>query len=162
MYPIINQKKIETSQPVANFAKKERVELTPEEQRNIQIPPLYYWEDVNLDGTSSLMTMAFQWEGKIYGMSYPIGADEQNRVRINIMRQKLFNVVKETCDVLVHHGMKVLDQYGNVDPQKVNDQEAIRYRFDPTWDRKVKAFNQLVKIYPITRKKAIKLGLIKG
>ena len=69
-------------------------------------------------------------------------------------------MVKESLDVLVHHGKKVLDSTGQIDPRLVNDEEAIRYKFDQHWPKKVAAFNQLVRIAPITKKKAIKLKLL--
>lgn len=144
-------------QPLKNFAKKDTTPVDPVIARQIVIPPIYYWEDV-YDGKSCLMTMAFQIHGKTFGLSYPI--EDDNKVRINILRQKLFNVVKESLDVLVHHGLQVLDSFGNIDLRKVNEQEASRYRFDQFWDRKVKAFNKLVRIAPITRAKAVKLGLL--
>jgi hypothetical protein len=123
----------------------------------IVIPPIYYWEDVE-NGVSGKMTMAFQILGMTFGMSYPI--EDQNIVKIKILRSKLFRVVKESLDVLIHHGEKVLDLFGNIDPRMVNNEEAIRYRYDRDWNKKVAAFNQLVRVAPITRKKAIKLGLL--
>lgn len=142
------------------FAKKEKVEV-PEAllaSMNIVIPPIYYWEDVE-NGKSVMMTMAFQMFGSNYGESYPI--ESTNVVELDIMRKKLFATVKESLDVLIHHGTKVLDAGGNIDPKAVNEEEAVRYRHDPFWDKKVAAFNQLVRIAPITKEKAIELGLFK-
>ena len=144
------------------FARKPtaNVPLTPLQEIHVQIPPLWYWEDVE-GGVSNKMTMAFKFHGLTFGMSYPIASDEAtNAVKVGIIRKKLFAVVKESMDVLVHHGKKVLDSHGNIDPRLVNDEEAIRFRYDKDWDKKVAAFNKLVKIAPITRKKAKKLGLI--
>ena len=154
-----NNLKKEEAVPVANFAKKERVAVPADimSDMHIKIPPIYYWEDV-FDGKSVLMTMAFQWRGRNFGMSYPI--EDQNFVRINILRKKIFNVVKESLDVLIHHGEKILDKFGNIDPRLVNDQEAIRFRLDRYWKEKVAAFNKLVRIAPITKKKAMQLGLL--
>jgi hypothetical protein len=104
------------------------------------------------------MTMAFKMFGMRFGMSYPI--EDQNFVKIDMLRKKLFGVVKESLDVLVHHGKKGLDSRGNIDPRLVNDQEAIRFRLDEYWDKKVAAFNKLVRVAPITKEKAIKLGLL--
>jgi len=145
--------------PVANFAKKELV-VVPEsvlQDLRVQIPPIYYWEDV-VEGVSVLMTMAFRYKGAVYGQSYPI--EDANVVKIHMLRQKLFNVVKESLDVLVHHGTKVLDSFGNIDPRKVADEEALRFKYDKTWDKKVAAFNQLVRIAPITQVKARELKLL--
>lgn len=150
----------EGSEPVANFAKKEQVAVPSGvlSQMQVVIPPLYYWEEV-VDGQSVMMTMAFKMFGRNYGMSYPLNG-EDNVVRLDIMRKKLFAVVKESLDVLVHHGMKVLDVFGNIDPRLVNDEEAIRFRYDPHWKEKVAAFNKLVRIAPITKKAAIRMKLL--
>ena len=149
-----------STKPVANFAKKENVEIPVDilGEMKIVIPSIYYWEDVVL-GQSTKMTMAFKILGSVYGLSYPI--EEDNAVKINIARKKLFNTVKESLDVLVHHGKKVLDSFGNINPRLVNDEEAIRYKFDQLWNKRVVAFNKLVRIKPITRKEALKLGLLK-
>lgn len=149
----------EQEQPVASFAKKEKIYVPPAimGEMSVQIPPIYYWEDV-IDGKSCLMTMAFQIYGRNFGMSYPI--EDTNFVKIDILRKKLFAVVKESLDVLVHHGTKVLDSFGAIDLRLVNEQEAIRFRYDRYWDKKVAAFNQLVRIVPITKAKAIKMRLV--
>jgi hypothetical protein len=145
--------------PVANFAKKEKVDVPAEvvSEMRVQIPPIYYWEDV-VEGVSVMMTMAFRYRDGVYGQSYPI--EDANAVKINMLRKKLFDVVKESLDVLVHHGTKVLDKGGNIDPRKVNDEEALRFKYDKTWDKKVAAFNQLVRIAPITQVKARELKLL--
>ena len=141
------------------FAKKENIAVSPEllSRMEIKIPPIYYWEEV-VNGTSEMMTMAFQMFGRNFGMSYPI--EDTNRVKIDIMQKKLFWIVKESLDILIHHGEKVLDMFGNIDPRKVNDEEAIRFKYDPLWIQKVAAFNKLVKIAPITKQKAYSLGLL--
>ena len=156
--PIIGSGK-KGSGPLANFMKEEKVVVPAGimSEMSVQIPPIYYWEDVYKD-KSELMTMAFKIHGRNFGMSYPI--DEQNDVKIGILRKKLFGVIKESLDVLVHHGTKVLDHDGNIDPALVNDEEAIRFKHDPYWDKKVAAFNQLVRVAPITRKKAIQMGFL--
>src|SRR3972149_5420246 len=127
-----------STKPVANFAKKENVEIPVDilGEMKIVIPSIYYWEDVVL-GQSTKMTMAFKILGSVYGLSYPI--EEDNAVKINIARKKLFNTVKESLDVLVHHGKKVLDSFGNINPRLVNDEEAIRYKFDQLWNKRVVA-----------------------
>ena len=142
------------------FAKKENVAVSPEllSSINILIPPVYYWEDV-VGGKSEMMTMAFQMFGRNFGMSYPI--EDTNAVKVDILRKKLFAVVRESLDVMVHHGEKVLDMFGNIDPRKVNDEEALRFKYDARWINKVAAFNKLVKIAPISKEKAEELGLLK-
>lgn len=156
--PIIGSGK-ESSEPLGKFAKKEQTVVSSSilNEMSVVIPPLYYWEDVE-DDKSVLMTMAFKMFGRNYGMSYPI--EDTNVVKIDILRKKLFSVVKESLDVLVHHGQKVIDIGGNIDPRLVNDEEAIRYKHDPYWHKKVAAFDKLVRIAPITKSKAVKLGLL--
>lgn len=145
--------------PVANFAKKEKVDVPLDilSEARVQIPPIYYWEDV-VNKESVKMTMAFQYRGMNFGMSYPLV--DNNVVKTGILRKKLFAVVKESLDVLVHHGTKVLDSFGTIDIRRVNEEEALRYRYDPTWDKKVAAFNQLVRVVPITKKRAVALKLL--
>ncbi|MCR4307821.1 MAG: hypothetical protein NUV80_04610 [Candidatus Berkelbacteria bacterium] len=142
------------------FAKKEQVEVPSNllAGMNILIPPIYYWEDVEGE-KSVLMTMAFQMFGRNYGQSYSI--DNTNVVKFDILKKKLFGVVKESLDVLIHHGEKVLDSFGNIDPTKVNDEEAVRYKYDRLWEKRVAAFNQLVRVAPITKARAKELGLLK-
>lgn len=142
------------------FARVEKEKVVPPavmSNMKVYVPPIYYWEDVEGD-TSYKMTMAFQIHGGTFGMSYPI--EDQNVVKIDMLRKKLFGVVKESLDVLVHHGKQVLDSAGQINPKLVNEQEAIRWRHDQHWDKKVAAFNKLIKIAPITREKAIKLKLL--
>ena len=149
----------EAEKPLVNFAKKEQIKVQGGilSEMSVFIPSIYYWEDV-VDGKSYKMTMAFKIYGRNFGMSYPI--EDDNAVKIDILRKKLFVVVKESLDVLVHHGEKVLDFSGNIHPGLVNDWEAIRYKYDEKWDKKVAAFNQLVRVAPITRTEAIDFGLL--
>ncbi len=157
--PIIGSGK-ETAAPLKNFAKKEQIAVPSDILGNmsVQIPPIWYWEDVNADGTSSLMTMAFKMFGRQFGLSYSI--EDNNFVKIEMLRKRLFAVVKESLDVLVHHGEQVLDAFGNINPTLVNEQEAIRWRYDKNWDKKVAAFNKLVRVAPITKAKAVKMKLV--
>lgn len=142
------------------FAQKEKIYVPPSMLENIKIkiPPIYYWEDVNTDGTSNMMTMAFKWRGQAWGMAMEI--EDQNYVKVEMLRKKLFSYVKSTLDVLLHHGEKILDRYGNIDPRLVNNEEAIRYKYDKDWDKKVAAFNTLVRVCPITKKQAVKMKLV--
>lgn len=148
----------ETGMPM--FAKKEsEVEVSPLLLYQTQkfIPPLYYWETVEND-KSVLMTMAYRYRGFNYGMSYPI--EEQNVVRINILRKKLFQIVKESLDVMFHHGLQILNNRGNIAPEKLLELEAIRFNYDEHWRQKVAAFNKLCKIIPITKEKAKELKFL--
>jgi hypothetical protein len=155
--PVLNDKGME------KFARapKENEILTLDEgvtrQMKVAIPPIYYWEDVE-DGKSVMMTMAFRWNGQNWGLAYPI--ETENSVTISMQRKRLFHHVKETLDILVHHGTAVLDNRGSIDPRLVNDQEALRWRHDKFWGQKVAAFNKLVRIAPITKKRAIELRLL--
>lgn len=150
----------ESGAPVANFLKKEKVDIPAPVMRDalVVVPRIYYWEEV-VNKKSVLMTMAFVWHGRNFGYSYPMEEGITDG-QIEILRKQLFARVKETLDVLVHHGESILDSFGNIDPRKVLDQEAIRYKYDPLWDKRVAAFNKVVRVYPITRAKAIKLGLL--
>lgn len=143
----------------SKFAKKDVIEVPEDikEEMHKVIPPIYYWEDVE-DEKSVLMTMAFKMFGMNFGLSFPI--EDDNMVKLDMLRKKLFHRVKESLDVMVHHGKKVLDSSGNIDPKAVEEQEALRYKFDPFWDKKVAAFNSLVRVAPITKKKAQQLGLL--
>lgn len=146
------------------YAKKEQLNIPSNimAEVSVMVPPLYYWEDI-VDGKSYQMTMAFDWKGFKFGMSFPIQEAEQNNaVKMDFLRKKLFKAVKEPLDVLCHHGSKVLGSDGNIDIRLVNEQEAIRFKFDRYWREKVAALNKLVKIKSITKKKAIKLGFIDG
>lgn len=124
-------------------------------QTSTKIPTIYMWED-HMAGT---LTAAFKHGTGTYGYSYPLNPDLKERAK---EAKKLGLLVKESLDVLVHHGEKVLDRFGNIDPAKVNEEEASRYYFDPMWDRRVKALNQLVRIHPISRKQAVILGLLEA
>lgn len=126
-------------------------------QMRVIIPPIYYWEDV-VDGKSILMTMAFKWRNQNWGISFPI--DTENFVTISMQRKKLFLQIKQTLDVLIHHGEKVVDRNGNIDPAAVNEQEAIRFKYDKRWGQKVAAFNHLVRVAPITKKKALAMKFV--
>lgn len=150
----------EDARPLANFLKKDRPVIPAGimNEMKIMIPAIWYWEDV-VDGKSCLMTMAFKWKGRCYGQSFTMAEDITDNEIVN-QRKILYAKVKESLDVLVHHGNTVLDSSGNIDPLKVSDQEAIRYKYDPYWGKKVAAFNKLVRVAPITRAKAIKLGLL--
>mgnify|MGYP001614258014 FL=1 len=152
-------KKNEGPPPLKNFAKKKKIDV-PLDILNgvyVKIPPIWYWEDV-VEGKTVLMTMAFKIYGMIFGLSYSI--EDDNFAKIAVSRNKLFSVVKESLDALLHHGKQVLDKHGNIDPRLVNEQEAIRWRYDKNWDKKVAAFNKLVRVAPITKEKAEKMKLL--
>ena len=68
--------------------------------------------------------------------------------------------MKDTLDILIHHGKKVLDSFGNIDPRLVNDYEAQRDAYDKKWGARVLAFKKVVKIKEITRAQAEVLKLV--
>ncbi len=122
-------------------------------QQNILIPTIYCWED---DDKGKLVA-AFKWEGQVWGLSYE---KNTNVARKNMDWKYLKDQVKETLDILVHHGKKAFDSQGNIDPIKVMDQEAIRHKYDKLWANKVIAFNKVVKFKTITQKEAYTLKLL--
>jgi len=146
--------------PLADFMRSDHSFIAKPilQDMNVMIPPLYYWETVE-SGVSVLMTAAFMYKGMKFGESYEIPVPN-NYVKIQKMRKKLIKKVTQTMDVLVQHGKQVLDSAGNIDPRKVMDQEAIRFKYDPLWDKRVAAFNKLVRVAPITRSQAVNLGLL--
>ena len=153
----MNEEKTKTK-----FARKEEVDVPAPllAEAQIKIPPIYYWEDI-FEDLPVLMTMAFKIYGRTFGLSYPVEEkDARNVVKMKMTRGKLFNVVKESLYVLLHHGEKILDSYGNIDPRLVNEQEALRFKYDPLWDKRVAVFNKLVRAVPITREEAVKLKLL--
>lgn len=119
----------------------------------IFVPTIYYWEDKE----EGLITAAFRWKGQNFGMSFPY--DENFVRRNNFDRKKLLHRVRETLDVLVHHGKKILDKDGSINPQKVNDAEAERFRYDKLWPQKVAAFEKAVLVKNISKEQAVKLQL---
>jgi len=120
------------------------------------VPFIYFWEE-SYGGKPTIMTAAVQWEGLNFGLSFPT---EENVVRKDIDKKKLINHMKEIVSVLAIHGRKVLDKTYNIDPRLVNEQEAMRWKLDPTWDKTVQAVGKLTKVKEITREDAIKLKLL--
>lgn len=139
------------------FSKKEKTMVDNTTLLQTFIPPLYYWEDV-VDDIPIMMTMAYRYRGENYGLSFPI--EDKNVVKINILRKKLFHIVRESLDVMFHHGVQILDSSGNINPNRINDLEAIRFTYDKNWKERVATFNGLCKIVPITKMKARELKLL--
>lgn len=120
------------------------------------VPSIYVWiEEYN--GEPTIMTAAVRWEGMNFGLSFPIN---ENVVRRNMDKKKLTIHMKEIVSVLTLHGRKVLDNSNQINPRLVNDQEAIRWKLDPIWDKRVNAVNKLTKIKEITKEEAKKLKLL--
>lgn len=120
----------------------------------VLLPTIYYWEDKE-NGT---ITASFRWKKQIFGMSYPY--DDNFVKRNNFHKRKLIGLVKDTMDVLIHHGAQVLDSNGNIDSSKVHDAEAQRFRYDRLWSARVAAFEKAVMIKTISKEQAIKLHLL--
>lgn len=140
------------STPVLN----ERTPKFPGKIPKILVPFIFYWEEMK-DGMV-YMTAAFEWYGKKFGETWPKGTTNREAV---LNKTHLLGIMRDTLCMLEHHGKKVLDQEGNIDPRKVNDQEAIQYEMDPLYDKKIEAFNQACKIKEITKDQAQKIGLMK-
>ena len=124
--------------------------------QSILVPPIYFWvEEYNEKPT--IMTVAVRWESMNFGLSFPV---DENKVRAKMDSKKLLGHMKEVVSVLVLHGRKVLDKFNQIDPRLVNDEEAIRWKLDPLWDKRVSAVNKLMKIKDITKDDAAKLKLL--
>jgi len=122
-------------------------------ETSIIIPNIYCWED----DMSGKLVAAFRWKGEVWGLSYD---RVENVARRNMDWKYLKDSLKETLDILVHHGKKAFDSHGNIDAQKVMDEEAIRDKYDKIWQNRVIAFNKVVKFKMITKEEAFKLNLI--
>lgn len=130
--------------------------MEPLLQEKIIVPPVYFWLDVEGE-KAVLMTAAVRWKGQNFGLSFPV---EENKVLNQMASKKLLTHMREVVSVLVLHGDKVLDSLQQIDPLKVNDQEAIHWKMDPQWTRKILAVNQLIKIKDITKQQALELKLL--
>lgn len=120
------------------------------------VPPIYFWiEEYN--GKPTIMIAAVRWANMNFGLSFPVN---ENKVWAKIDSKKLITHMKEVVSVLVLHGRKVLDKYNQLDPRLINDEEAIRWKLDPIWDKRVNAVNKLMRIKDITREEAVKLKLL--
>lgn len=124
--------------------------------QSILVPPIYFWIE-KYEEKSTIMTAAVLWEGMNFGLSFPV---DQNAVRANMDKKKLVTHMKEVVSVLVLHGKSVLDRYNQIDLRLVNDQEAIRWKLDPVWDKRVDAVNKLMRVKEITREQAVELKLL--
>ncbi len=130
--------------------------MEPLLNEKIMVPPIYFWLDIE-EEKPVLMTAAVQWKGRNFGLSFPV---DENKVRAQMASKKLITHMREIVSVLTLHGEKVLDSDFQIDPLKVNDQEAIHWKMDPQWTRKVLAVRQLTKVRDITKQAAINLKLV--
>ena len=122
----------------------------------IVVPPIYFWTE-EYQGKPTVMTAAVRYEGMNFGLSFPIN---ENKTWYNIDKKKLITHMKEVVSVLSLHGRKVLDTFNQIDPRLVNDEEAVHWKLDPLWDKRVKAVERLTKVKEITRARAVKLKLL--
>lgn len=122
-------------------------------EQQVFVPTIYCWEN----DAGGVMTAAFKWEGQFYGLSYELA---ENLVRRRMDKQHLIANVKATLDTLVHHGKRVLDSTGNINPRLVNDEEANRFWLDRLWRKKVAAFQRVVLVKDISADAAKKLGYL--
>lgn len=124
--------------------------------QSILVPPIYFWVE-EYNGKPTIMTAAVRWENMNFGLSFPVN---ENKVWAKIDSKKLITHMKEVVSVLVLHGRKVLDKYNQLDPRLINDEEAIRWKLDPVWDKRVNTVNKLMRVKDITRDEAVKLKLL--
>ena len=122
----------------------------------IIVPNLYYWE-TEYNGKAYLMTAAFQWKGMNYGFSFSM---EDNAVKNKMNKKKLINIVKESLDILVHHGKNAIVSDGNINSRETRDEEARRFWLDKLWAKRIICFNKIVKVKNITCDEAKKLKLL--
>lgn len=139
------------------FAKKEAVALTPELTEGIMVPPVYFWLSNFIDGQPTLMTAAVLWNGLRFGLSFPVA---ENRVQARMDSTKLLRHMREVASVLALHGKEILDVDNQLDMEKINEQEAIRFKFDPLWEKRTKAIDALIRIKDISEQDARDLKIL--
>jgi hypothetical protein len=141
-----------------NFAKAENIKIAPElmAQMATLVPPIYFWFDV-VNGIPELMTAAVQWKGLNFGLSFPVA---ENKVKARMDSKKLITHMREVASVLAIHGEKALDSHKELNMKLINEQEAMHWKLDPIWDKRVKAVDKLIRVKDITKQKAQELKLI--
>ena len=144
--------------PAGNFAKKKSVEIPPSilTQVATMVPSIYFWVE-EYNGKPTIMTAAVRWEKMDFGLSFPV---DENSVRMSMDRTKLINHMKEVVSILVLHGKRILDGFGQIDPKLVNEQEALRWGLDPLWFERVAAVGKLTKVKEITKDEAVRLKFL--
>ena len=120
------------------------------------VPAIYFWLE-EYGGKPTVMTAAVRWEGMNFGLSFPVN---ENATWRNIDKKKLLTHMREVVSVLVLHGRRVLDNFNQINPRLVGDEEAARWSLDPLWDKRVKAVEKLTKVKEITRDEAVRLELL--
>jgi len=120
------------------------------------VPFIYFWIE-KYGGKPTVMTAALRWEGMNWGLSFPVN---ENAVWRDIDKKKLLAHMREIVSVLVLHGRTVLDNFNQINPRLVNDEEAARWKLDPLWGKRVRAVEKLTRVKEITREEAVKLKLL--
>lgn len=120
---------------------------------SVRVPTSYFW----VSEEKGLMLGAFKFRGENFGLSFDLSSDAGTRDK---NKTQLIAILKESLDVLVHHGLDVVDSHGNIDPIKVRDAEALRYFKDPLWGSRIKALDRVILIKTINEKEALKLKFI--
>ena len=136
------------------FAKKD-ISTVDTSVISTMVPPVYFWLDLFEDKPIK-MTAAVKWKDLRFGLSFPV---PDNKVQARMDSSKLITHMREVASVLALHGEKVLDVYQQLDMKLINEQEAIRYKLDHLWDKKVKAVEKLIKVKDITKQRAVELKL---
>ena len=124
----------------------------------IMVPPIFIWfSQFDEHDKPHLVTAAVKWEGLRFGLSFEI---DENQVRARMDCDKLIRHMRETSSVLALHGKMVLDSNQELNMKQINEQEAIRFKFDPLWDKRVKVVDSLIKVKYITQEDARKLKVL--
>ena len=145
---------IDTNIKSAVTAAKKKAVVNPIGATKVFVPTIYVWEDRK----NGEIIGAFEWQGSTYGLSFDYEMDRSQRERD---KKQLKIRLRDTLDLLIHHGRRVMDSRGNINPNAVMQVEADRYFADPFWKERVKAFRRVCRIKEITKDEAIKLNLLK-
>lgn len=124
---------------------------------SVMVPPIYIWFSEFEKGEPKVMTAAIRWEGMNFGLSFPV---DENKVRARMDCNKLIRHMREVSSVLTLHGKKALDENGELNMKNINEQEALRFGFDPIWDKRVKVVDSLIRVKYIDEQKARELKLL--
>lgn len=127
--------------------------VNPVGEKVVRLPTIYLWED----SKNGQVCGAFYWKGRPWGICFPY---EDTSARREADKQHLRTRLRDTLDILVHHGEEVVDKRGNINPTKVNDAEANRFWVDPLWRNRLLAFRKAVKFKEISKKTAEELNLL--
>lgn len=127
--------------------------LNPIGTRKVRVPGIFLWSDKE----NGVICGAFRWRGSPWGICFPYA---ENKTRRDMDGKHLRVRLRDTLDLLLHHGEKVLNSDGDFDQRKINDMEAERHWADPLWARRVEAFKEAVVFKEISKTTAEKLKLL--